>query len=352
MASLLTFLTALALADSSASLPGPLKELANSTDAFAAAIAALDKQTEAVVADAALVHKVASNKTARESVAEYMEGSLRAGMPSDGDYAKAEDAALKAAKTFQEADLASKQAELALAHERAWAGKRNLTAAEETHLEKLRNASRDAAAARDDAKAALEERVDKAERASAALLEATRAYTRTFEDHVDELMHASQRHEDAAKRAMRAAIAQGRVAADAERKRRALGEQKAEQTREVAEEWAEGHEGAIERASDHAEDDLERIYGPVKTLASKSRDSAEREASKRESGMHRLLENKERVALVQVIQGQDMATNETPQGTPWFMWAAGYSAAAAGALLVAVSKRRVGRVQLEQPLLG
>ena len=45
---------------------------------------------------------------------------------------------------------------------------------------------------------------------------------------MDELMHAAQRHEAAAKRAMREAISQGRVAADAAMKERKVSEQTGE----------------------------------------------------------------------------------------------------------------------------
>ena len=76
-------------------------------------------------------------------------------------------------------------------------------------------------------------------------------------------MHAARRHEAAAKRAMREAISQGRVAADAAMKERKVSEQTGEEARDISEAWAEGHEEAIERSSDRAGDDLERIYEPV-----------------------------------------------------------------------------------------
>ena len=52
MSSLLTFLAAFAMAESSAPLPDSLKGLADSAEAFAHSISKLDKQTDAVVADA------------------------------------------------------------------------------------------------------------------------------------------------------------------------------------------------------------------------------------------------------------------------------------------------------------
>ena len=57
-------------------------------------------------------------------------------------------------------------------------------------------------------------------------------------------MHAARRHEAAAKRAMREAISQGRVAADAAMKERKVSEQTGEEARDISEAWAEGHEEA------------------------------------------------------------------------------------------------------------
>merc|ERR1719191_199376 len=82
----------------------------------------------------------------------------------------------KSAAAYKDADLAAKKLDLAYKHERAWVGE-NATAAEETKVEKMHNASRDADAGRAVAKADLEKKVAEAE-------------------HADELMHAAQRHEE------------------------------------------------------------------------------------------------------------------------------------------------------------
>ena len=75
-----------------------------------------------------------------------------------------------------------------------------------------------------------------------------------------------------------------------------------EEARDISEAWAEGHEEAIERSSDRAGDDLERIYEPAKELARKSVHAAERDNEMRRKRMHRLLESSERVELVQVME--------------------------------------------------
>jgi hypothetical protein len=346
MASLSIFIVALAVA-SSEDLPDALKTLANSTDAFAASIAKLDKKTDAVVADAALTDKVASNKTARKAVLDYMGSALAEGMPSSKAYEKADDAAIDAAGALQKADLEAKQAKLALVHARHWAGDSNLTPSEQEGLEKLRNASRDADENLVAAKKELRAKVEKAKSASKDLLEATHAYAKTFDEHVDELLQAARRHEAAAKKAMRGAIAEGRKAAQKEMKDRKMSEQTGEEARGKAEEWAEDHEEAIERASDSAHDDLERVYEPVKRMVADAKDDAEREDRSHRDRLDRLLEKGERVELVQVVGEQE----EIPQGSSWMFWGAGYSAVAVGALLVAASRRRVG-VDLQQPLLG
>jgi ElaB/YqjD/DUF883 family membrane-anchored ribosome-binding protein len=350
MSSLLTFLAAFAIAESSAPLPDSLKGLADSAEAFAHSISKLDKQTDAVVADAATVHTVASNKTTRDAVLSYMDERLRAGLPSASKFEESEKAAFKSAAAYKDADLAAKKLDLAYKHERAWVGK-NATAAEETKVEKMQNASRDADAERALAKADLEKKVAEAEHASEALLEATKANAKTFEEHADELMHAARRHEAAAKRAMREAISQGRVAADAAMKERKVSEQTGEEARDISEAWAEGHEEAIERSSDRAGDDLERIYEPAKELARKSVHAAERDNEMRRKRMHRLLESSERVELVQVPRTQELASSDVVQMTSSFPWATGCSMAAVGALLVAVSRRRVG-TGIQEPLLG
>merc|ERR550514_2220271 len=111
-----------------------------------------------------------------------------------------------------------------------------------------------------------------------------------------------------AKRAMQAAIEQGQAAARAEMKTDEMDEHAGEEAGGLAEEWAEDHEHAIESASDHAGDDLERIYDPVKDLARRTLDHAERESEKRRERLHRLLESGERVKLVQVPQPKELVS--------------------------------------------
>merc|ERR1719440_1588183 len=131
---------------------------------------------------------------------------------------------------------------------------------------------------------------------------------------------------------MREAISAGRAAAHAEYKSRKMSEQTAEQTRQLAEEWAEGHEDAIEDASDHGSDDLERIYGPVKELARHTLDVAEHNDAMHRLHAQSLLESGKRVELLQVLRAKQSET--------WFLWAGSAGAAAAGVLLVAISRRR------------
>merc|ERR1712139_689892 len=128
-----------------------------------------------------------------------------------------------------------------------------------------------------------------------------------------------------------------------------MGQQRAEEARALSEKWAEDHEQAIEDASDRSNDDLERIYGPVKKLARHLVDDAERN-----DAMHRvklqnaqgLLESGERVELVQALRTK-------VEESPWFLWAGSAGAAAAGVLSIAILRRRMGLVGkgLQQPLL-
>jgi hypothetical protein len=338
---------AYAVAGSSAVLPDPLRALAKSSDAFADAIAKLNQETDAIISDAKLIHDVSANKTARAQLLDDMSRTLTQGMPSASAYDGAETAALKAAAVYKTADLAAKQAELKLEHRHAELGNANLTTAEENELRSLRKTADDEKSERASAKADLQATAAKAEEASTALLEATRAHVRRFEERVDELMHAARTHEAKAKNAMREAISEGRTAADAEYRSRKMGEQTAEETRGLAEEWAEAHEDAIEDASDHASDDLERIYDPVKELARHTLEVAERNDAMHRVHVQRMLESKKRVELVQVLRGEQSSSRETS----WSLWAGSAGAAAAGVLLVAISRRRMG-TGLQQPLLG
>ena len=86
-----------------------------------------------------------------------MDERLRAGLPSASKFEESEKAAFKSAAAYKDADLAAKKLDLAYKHERAWVGK-NATAAEETKVEKMQNASRDADAERAVAKADLEKK--------------------------------------------------------------------------------------------------------------------------------------------------------------------------------------------------
>merc|ERR1719240_431883 len=314
MASFL-LLAALAFAEESASLPDPLRALAHTADAFADSVARLDKETHVVLADAALVHNVSSNKTTREAVFKYMGDELRAGMPSTRAAEDAEENARKAATAYAKADLTckAKRAQVAVLRERQ--GKANLTSTEAAELQKVSKASQSANAECTAAKAELEKKVATAEKENAALLEATRKYASSFKARVDELMQAARSREAAAKAAMGAATAEGQAAARAAVHSRELDEQKGEGDELKAELWAEGHERVIEHASDHASDDLERIYAPVKDLAHKTLHAAEHEAEKRQS----------------LVQG-DKSDSDDPKALPpvpgWVAWAAGLALAA------------------------
>merc|ERR1712139_5229 len=127
-------------------------------------------------------------------------------------------------------------------------------------------------------KAALQAAVAKAEDASNALVEATRAHVRQVlkDEHVDELMGKARMHEAKAKKALREAKTKGSEAAHEEYAFGKMGQQRAERARALSEKWAEDHEQAIEDASDRSHDDLERIYGPVKELARHLVEVAER----------------------------------------------------------------------------
>merc|ERR1712167_243201 len=256
----------LAVADSSASLPDPLRTLAKSNDAFADSMAKLDDETEAVANYAERVHKVALNDAERANILDTISSELKQGMPDASAYNEAETNALNAAATYKTSPSAAK-------------------------------------------KAALQAAVAKAEDASNALVEATRAHVRQVlkDEHVDELMGKARMHEAKAKKALREAKTKGSEAAHEEYAFGKMGQQRAEEARALSEKWAEDHEQAIEDASDRSNDDLERIYGPVKELARHLVEVAERN-----DAMHRLklqkaqgfLESGERVELVQALRGE------------------------------------------------
>lgn len=369
---------ALAFADSAAKLPDPLPALAKSAEAFASSIDTLEKETHAVVDEAALVHKVSANKTDREAVLKYMGERLEAGMPSQRSYDRAEEAAVEAADAYKRADLKCKQADLALLHARAALGgeKQNLTAKDDADLEQLRNASLAANADCAAAQADLEKKVAEAEKASAELLEKTKAYAEGFRDHVAELMHAAHRREAEAKDAMGAAIAEGQAAAQSEMQRRQVDEQTGEEDRLKAEMWAESKEKVIETASDHAGDDLHRIYKPVQHLVHKSIEAAEHQAKERHARLQHLLGSRDRLALVE-LHGAEDAKKLPPNAPAWLPWAAGLAlvlstsmlkhcccckhrsaaaaakhGAAAGSALFLAATRGHDRAGLQQPLLA
>merc|ERR1712072_818045 len=186
-------------------------------------------------------------------------------------------------------------------------------------------------------KAALQAAVAKAEDASNALVQATRAHVRQVlkDEHVDELMGAARVHEAKAKKALRDAKTKGSEAAHDEYAFGKMGQQRAEEARALSEKWAEDHEQAIEDASDRSNDDLERVYGPVKELARHLVEVAERKDAMLRVKLQNaqgLLESGERAELVQALRGE---VEETP-------WAGFAGAAAAGVLLVAISRRRMG----------
>lgn len=334
MARFLT-IAALAAADGSAALPDPLRVLARSADPLAAAIAKLDMETHAVVADAALVHNVSLNRTSRKAVEEYMAERLKSGMPSTRPYENAEEAAFKAAGEYKKADRNFEEAKKAAAHDRKKFGDANLTTSEHRELEKLKNASLNADAERSKAKEELEKKVEKAEVESAALLEATRKYARTFEDKVKELGHSARSREASGMQAMGEVVTEGQAAAQAAMKSRELDEKDGEHAVLKAEMWAEGHERVIEKASDRAQDDLERIYEPVKRLVHRTLKAAEKNHTEQHARLLRLAkgETGEEVEasqeLVELEKGEDDADfppedKKLPPDTPkWAVWAAG-----------------------------
>merc|ERR1712072_1154448 len=180
-------------------------------------------------------------------------------------------------------------------------------------------------------KAALQAAVAKAEDASNALVQATRAHVREVlkDEHVDELLGAARVHEANAKKALRDAKTRGSEAAHEEYAFGKMGQQRAEEARALAEKWAEDHEQAIEDASDRSNDDLERIYGPVKELARQKLDVAERNDAMHRLHAQGLLEIGTRVEQVQLVQVLRAQVEETP----WFLWAGSVGATAAGVLL-------------------
>jgi hypothetical protein len=326
--SFLLIIAPLAFADSSYSLPDPLLKLAKSADTFAASVAKLDKETHAVVADAALVHNTASNKTTRDAVLAYMGDRFEAGLPSPRPCEEAEKEAATAAAAYEKEALGCKAARAELAVFRERIGKANHTAKEEAELHRLTKVSLLADEGCAKAKAELERKVDAADTESAALLDATRTYGRTFLEHVDELMHAARSREAAAKESMGAATSEGQEAARAAMKSRELDERQGERDELKAEMWSEGHERAIEHASDHASDDLERIYAPVKHLVRKTLETAEHQAAERGTRLDRLA-NRDDVELVQLDkEDKDENTKPLPPGAPaWLPWAAGLALA-------------------------
>jgi hypothetical protein len=355
---------ALVVADGSYSLPDPLRRLSKSANTFAASVEKLDKDTHAVVADAALVHNVSSNETTREAVLKYMGDRLKAGMPSAEASEKAEEAARKAATVYEEEDLKCKATRAQLAVFRERINSANITATEEAELHRLNNVSRSANEGCAKAKAELEMKVDAAEKASAALLESTQKYARAFEEHIDELIHSARSHEDVAKKAMDKATSEGQAAARAAMKSRELDERVGERDEQKAEMWAESHEEAIEDASDNASDDLERLYEPVKHLVHKTLDTAKHEAADRRARLHHILKGANDVELVQ-LDDKPENTKELPPGAPaWLPWAAGLALAVLHPMLKhcccckhrAVAKGSaaalLGGGALQQPLLA
>ena len=107
-------------------------------------------------------------------------------------------------------------------------------------------------------------KVESADEESTALLKATQAYVSSFTEHIEELMHSARGREATAKEAISAATNAGQAAAQAAMKSRELDERAGELDELKAEMWAESHEDAIEVTSDRANDDLDRIYAPVK----------------------------------------------------------------------------------------
>merc|ERR1711896_111748 len=108
-----------------------------------------------------------------------------------------------------------------------------------------------------------------------------------------------------------------------------MGQQRAERARDLSEKWAEGHERAIEEASDHGNDDLERIYGPVKELARHMLEVAERNDAMHRMHVQSLLGSGKRVELLQVLRSKSWSSAETP----WFLWAGSAGAAASFVVL-------------------
>merc|ERR1719456_1875635 len=129
-------------------------------------MAKLDEEAAAVANYADRVHKVALSDAARANVLDKMGSALKQGMPDASAYDEAETNALNAAAAYKAAPS---------------------------------NAT----------KAALQAAVAKAEDASNALVEATRAHVRQVlkDEHVDELLGAARVHEAKAKKALHEAKA-------------------------------------------------------------------------------------------------------------------------------------------------
>merc|ERR1712072_985035 len=250
--------------------------------------------------------KVALDEAARANILDKMGSALKQGMPDASAYDEAETNALNAEAAYKKAPSAA-------------------------------------------TKAALQAAVAKAEDASSALVEATRAHVRQVlkDQHLDELLGAARVHEAKAKKALRDAKTWGSEAAHEEYAFGKMGQQRAERARALSEKWAEDHEQAIEDASDRSNDDLEVIYGPVRELARHLVEVAERNDAMHSAQLQNaqgLLESGEPVEFVQALRAK-------VEETPSFLWA-GSAGAAAAVLLVAISRRRMGMgKQLKQPLL-
>ena len=118
-------------------LPDPLRTLAKSNDAFADSMAKLDDETEAVANYAERVHKVALNEAARANILDTMSSALKQGMPDASAYDEAETNALNAAAAYKTSPSAATKAALQAAVAKAEDASNALVEATRAHVRQV-----------------------------------------------------------------------------------------------------------------------------------------------------------------------------------------------------------------------
>jgi len=340
------------LALSDTALPKELVDLEKSVRAYHESVHELETETASTVAYAAKVHYVAGNATRRAALQKELIEELNAKLSESGECSKAEAAVEDAAGEFRKAEKERAAAEHALQAERAWNGQ-NASAADKAKYQKLQSDAAEANKNLDAAREQLDAAVQNAEKMSAAFRQAAVEQADKISRDAKKLIHAAREPESDAKKAMRKAIEVGREESARLMRHRNVSQQAGERLQGQSESWAEGHEDVIENAGDHANDDVERIYGPVLEMADRVRSQAEDSSRQRAENFRSVRRSADRLQLL------DIGTTEEPErvaswtgtgmGGVWGAWGCVFGATAA---IVGVAvRRRTVRLDAE-PLLG